>query len=66
MRNFYYIPFTQENILFCVDNKIPMVAHKEQGRIEVYANRERIELLKEGGIKIWCEHEVFTPEGVEA
>ena len=67
MRNYYYIPYTQENILFCVENKIPMVAHKEQGRIEIYANHDRIETLSNAGIKIWSEHAVFTPkETVEA
>ena len=62
MRNYYYIPHTNENLVFCTTNKIPFVAHPEQGRIEVFANHDRIEALKNARIKIWCEHEVFTPE----
>ena len=58
MKNFYYIPFTQENILFCVEHKIPFIAHPESARIEFWANKERIEIIKAAGIRIWCEHEV--------
>lgn len=58
MKNFYYIAYTQENIVFCVEHKIPFIADKDNGRIEVFANKPRIEALKKSGINIWCEHEV--------
>ena len=58
MKNFYYINHTQENILFCIEHKIPFIAHPEHGRIEVFANKPRIEALKAGKITIWCEHGV--------
>ena len=58
MKNFYYINQSQDNIIFCIDNKIPFIAHPENGRIEVFANKPRIECLKAAGIEIWCEHGV--------
>ena len=58
MKNFYYINHSQENILFCIDNKIPFISHPENGRIEVFANKPRIEALKAANIEIWCEHGV--------
>ena len=58
MKNYYYIEHTQENILFCIEHKIPFIAHTTEGRIEVFANKERIECLKKAAIRIWCEHEV--------
>ncbi len=52
MKNYYYIEHTQENILFCVEHKIPFIAHPTEGRIEVFANKERIECLKKAAIRI--------------
>ncbi len=58
MKNYYLIEHSQENINFYIEYKIPFIAHPAEGRIEVFANKERIECLKTAAIRTWCEHEV--------